>query len=456
MLAVSGDEVKQAVLIPDWVHEVLENDTKHHRFWITKGLGAGGTYGAAIWHYLMCLINYRSPFSWAIAPTFQQVADTLIPVMSEVLSQVFLLEEGVDYDIVRSQFPRIDLRKNKQSILFKSANRPERFVGPSISHCWMSEPGLAKREAYQKSSARLRCPKAERLQYMLEGSPEGLGNFFEEDGNFPEGLDEVNNRTRIILWTHDNPVLGNDYVENLKRVYQHDEHKIQSYVYGRFVAFTKGTGYWEFRHSRNVKLDMEASPALPLVMTWDWNHTPLAWCALQKQHIWTKRGTKYDRYTVLGESSGKYSGIMDSCAEFISQFPPDKYGDTPIEIDGGNDGYFKSHLAGSCAFDQVYDCLRKYYRNVTIVAARAAPLVKDRLQKHNALLAYQYLAIAAWCRNTIKSHEQTNLVQGTWKIEKSNGDMVTHWGDALGYALFRMTKHLDLANPKAKQIYGFN
>lgn len=449
-------EVTRVVELPDWVYELLENDTRHHRFWITKGLGAGGTYGAAIWHYLLCLINYKSKFSWAIAPTFQQVSDTLIPIFGDVLTQVFGLEAGIDFNIIRAQFPRIDFKKNEQSILFKSANSPERFVGPSISHCFGSEPGLWKREAYQKSSARLRCPKAERLQYLLEGSPEGLGNFFEEEANFEEGLDEANNRTRITLWTHDNPVLGPDYVENLSRAYSYDPHKLESYIYGRFVAFTKGTGYWEFRHSRNVKLDLKASPQLPITITWDWNHTPLAWCAVQKQPIFPRGGSKYDRFTVLGESSGKYSGIMDACAEFIAQFNPKDYVDTPIEIDGGCDGYFKSHLTTSCAFDQVYDCLKKYYRNVTVVAARSAPLIKDRLQKHNALLAYSRLVVATWCRNIIKSHEQTNLVQGQWKIEKGDGDTVTHWGDALGYYLFRATKNLDLQNPNSKQVYGFN
>lgn len=453
---VAASEVNREVTLPDWVYDVLENDRKYHRFWITKGLGSGGTYGAAIWHYVMCLINYRSPISWAIAPTFQQVADTLMPTMIEVMQAVFGLHEGADFDVIRSQFPRIDLKRNKQSILFKSANRPERFVGPSVSHVMGTEPGLWKREAYQKSSARLRCPKAERLQYLLEGSPEGLGNLFEEEANFEEGIDEVNNRTRIILWTHDNPALGTDYVENLKKAYSYDPHKLESYIYGKFVAFTKGTGYWEFRHSRNTRLDMKASPLLPLTITWDWNHTPLAWCAVQKQLIWTRGGQKFDRYTVLGESTGKYSGIMDACAEFIAQFPPAQFGDTPIEIDGGNDGYFKSHLSASCAFDQVLDCLKKYYRNVQIVASRAAPLIKDRLQKHNALLAYGYLVIAPWCRNTIKSHEQTNLVQGQWKIEKKDGDVVTHWADGLGYHLFRVTKHLDLQNPNSKQIYGFN
>lgn len=457
--ALAYDQAKGEVrdlILPDWVYDILEDDTEQRRFWVTKGLGAGGTYGAAMWHYLLCLINYKSKFSWAIAPTFTQVVDTMIPSFAEVLTQVFGLTEGEDYQVTRSQFPRIDLFRNDQTILFKSANNPSRFVGPSISHVWMTEPGLIKRAAYEKSSARLRCPKAQRLQYLAEGSPEGLGDFFEQEANFEEGTDEENNKRRITLWTHDNPTLGPGYVKNLEKVYSHDPQKLQSYIYGRFVPFTKSTAYWEFKHSRNIKLDLVPIPELPLCLTWDWNYRPLSWVALQKQPVWLKGGGKYDRYVVLGECNGKVDGILDACAQFIEQFPPSKYSETRIEIDGGADGYYGSHLSSDCAFDQVVKQLRKYYKNISVVAARKAPYIKDRLQKHNALLAYSYLVIAPWCRQTIKSHELTNLKANSWDIEKTKDDKHSHWGDALGYALFRMTKHIDLDDPNQKQVYGFN
>lgn len=451
----SATGITQDLEIPDWVYDILQDDTEQRRFWVTKGLGAGGTFGAAMWHYIMCLINYRSSLSWAIAPTFQQVADTLIPSFAEVLTQVFGLSESVDYTITRSQFPRIELHRHEQTILFKSANKPERFVGPSISHVTMTEPGLIKRQAYEKSSARLRCPKAFRLQYLAEGSPEGMGDFFEQEANFEEGIDEERNARRITLWTHDNPTLGSGYVKNLQKVYSHDAQKLESYIYGRFVPFSKSTAYWEFKH-RFIKLDLAAIPELPLCMSWDWNYRPLSWVALQKQPVWIRGGGKYDRYTVLGECSGNAQGILDAVAEFVKQFPPNRFGDTEIEIDGGCDGYYGSHLSSQCAFDQVLTAMRKYYRNVRVVAARKAPLIKDRLEKHNALFAYGLLVIASWCRQTIKSHELTNLKPNTSEILKPKDDKWSHWGDALGYALFRMTKNIDLEDPSSKQIYGFN
>jgi hypothetical protein len=447
---------EKRILTPDWVYDCLEDKTPKRKFWITKGLGSGGTFGGVWWHLALCRINKHSPRSWAIAPTYQQVQDTLIPTFTAVLNEIFGHKEGKDYELVKTGFPRIELKRTNQEILFKSANRPDRFVGPSISHALMTEPGLIGREAFEKSSVRIRCPKASRLQAMFEGTPEGLGNWYEQEANFEGEFNEAKNYRRITLWTEDNPHLDN-YADTVKQTYSYDPFKLESYLYGRFVPFTKGNAYWEFAHSRNVKLDVKPSEQSTITMTWDWNHTPLAWVALQKRTVWTLSG-QYTRYEVSGESSGKSKGIMDACAEFIAQYPPERYKNTPIEIDGGCDGYAQSHLSSLCAFDQVIQVLKKYYNNVRVVAERSAPRIEHRLQRHNALLAYSYLIVAAWCRNTIKSHETTNLKPNTWDIDKPKNDLFSHWGDALGYAIFRLTKGLDLEqnDGKHRKIYGTN
>lgn len=458
MLATQEKPKAKELIAPDWVFDILEDDTQSRRFWITKGLGAGGTYGAALWHLALCKINKNSRMSWAIAPTYQQVVDTLIPTFIEVLTKEFEWVDTEDFEVIRSGFPRINLLATGQEIHFKSGNKPERLVGASISHCLMTEPGLIKREAYEKSSARLRCGNAKRIQYLLEGTPEGLGNFYETEANFEGEIDEARNYRRVILWTEDNQHLPSDYVDNLKRTYAYDLHKLESYLYGRFVPFTKGNAYWEFAHSRNVKLDLKPSEHTPLTITFDWNHTPLAFVAWQEKTVWTKSADKYSRIEVLGESSGRSKGIMDACAEFIAQFPPERFKNTPIRVDGAADGYNKSHLASLCAFDQVLQALRRYYTNVSCVAEKHPPRIEHRLQRHNALLAYGYLVVAAWCRNTIRAHEQTNLKKDTWETEKPAGENWTHWGEALGYSIFRHTKglNLDKNDGKNKKTYGLN
>lgn len=456
-LALAEKPRNSQVVVPDWVWDCLEDTTPDRKFWITKGLGSGGTYGGAMWHIAMCRINKRSPLSWVIGPAYQQVRDTLIPAFAQVLTEIYGYEEFRDFEITKSGFPGIHLKRSKQDILFKSANKPERFVGSSISHCLTTEPGLIAKVAFEKSSMRIRCPKATRRQAMFEGTPEGVGNWYEQEANFEGEFNESKNYRRITLWTDDNPYLDN-YADTVRQTYSYDSAKLESYLYGRFVPFTKGTAYWEFAHSRNVKLNLIPSEVIPLTITWDWNYTPLAWCAWQRQNVWTRLGEQFTRMAVLGESSGRSKGIPDACAEFTAQFPPEKFKNTPIEIDGGCDGYSNSHLSSLTAFSQVKEILSKYYTNVRVVAERSAPLIKHRLQRHNALLSYAYLVIAAWCQNTIKSHELTSLKKDTWEIEKKNKDFHTHWADALGYSIFRTTKGLDLEqnDGKSRKIYGFN
>lgn len=441
--------------VPWWLGEVLADEVENRRFFVTKGLGAGGTFGGAMWHVLLCHINHRSQFSWAVAPTYQQVQDTLIPTFGEVLQSVFHFVESVDYDVITSGRPRIVLKRRGQEIHFKSANRADRFVGPSISHITMSEPGLYQPVAFEKASARLRCPRAKRLQQLWEGTPEGLGNRWEQEANFDEGEDSKRNCRRVIVPTRHNTYLRPSYIDNLRQTYSYDKAKLESYLEGRFVPFTKGTAYWEFFASRNVVLDVKASPFLPVIFTWDFGVSPLPWVGLQKQPH-ERRGRRFDRFVAIAEGSGNARGIMDACAEFIVAFPPAVFGQTPIVIDGGHDGYHGSHLAESCAYDQIKKVLQKYYTNVTLAADRGAPTIESSLNKVAALFSYELCVVAAWCRNLIKSLEQSSLKPGTWELLKPKGADPTHFADALRASLFRQTKGLDLHNPTHEKILGLN
>lgn len=439
--------------IPDWVFDIGACDAPDRKFWITKGLGAGGTYGLAIWHIARCFRNAKSPFSWCLGPTYQQVADTLLPTFAQVLTDVFNMSEEVHYRIVPSGRPRIELLRTKQTIHFRSTNRPERLVGANISHASGTEPGLWPREAFEKTEARIRCPRAEIHQVLFEGTPEGLGNPYEEMANFPEGVDEGRNAQRIILHTEHNPVLKPGYVTKLQRTYAYDPAKLEAYLYGRFTSFSRGSGYWEFRDSRNVRADLQAAKSAPLLFCWDFNRSPLAWCVMQRQVV-ANRWNTWHRFSVVAESSGRSRGVLDGVAEFIAKFPPHTWGDVRIEVYGDPSGYAGSHMSPSCAYDLIQQALQRRYHEVVIAAARSAPSIKDRLERHNALLAFGRIVIDSRCVNTIKSHTQTNLKKGMWQIEKPQGEDWTHYADALGYPLYQLTKGENLENEEQEEVLG--
>lgn len=440
--------------VPAWLFDILSDDTPERVFWITKGLGAGGTYGLAIWHYILCTINDQSRFSWSIAPTFGQVVDTLIPTFCEVLSTEFGLEEFTDFEVIRSGRPKITFPKTDQEIWFKSAQQWERMVGPSVSHISGTELGLWKREAFEKSQARLRCPRARQLQYFGEGTPEGF-NWWEQEANFEEGLDHERNYSRTILETTDNDHLPPGYVGKLERTYSYDPQKLESYLRGRFVNFARGNAHWEFRESRNVTLGIEPSRYTSIAACFDFNKTPVAWCAAQKLSE-EKRGERLHRYVVLAESDGSARGLMDACAEFVAQFDPEIYRNTPIYVYGDASGYSGSVLASNCGYDQIKQYLSKYYENVVVKASRSNPRIQARLERINALFANRLCVVLAHCRNTIRSLTQTALKPGTWEIQKPQGEDWSHWSEALGYYIFDDTKGTDLETPNRPQVRGIN
>jgi len=446
-------EILTPVTTPDWVFDAYEDDTQFRTFYVTKGLGSGGTYGSAIWHYLQCLKNIGAPLSWSIAPTYQQIADTLLPTYSTVLQEEFQLTEGIDFEVISSQRPKIILKKTKQEIHFKSANRADRLVGPSISHASGTEPGLWKEEAFQKTIARIRHPKAKTLQRLFEGTPEGMGNAYELRANFPEGVDEKKNAVRIILHTEDNETLPAGYIQSLTEAYESDPAKLESYLRGIFTAFTKGTAYWEYRSSRNVALDAKITQLVPIIFCWDLGVSPLAWVAMQHQPH-QRRGYHYNRYVAVAEGSGRARGVYDATAEFIATFDPKLYKNTPIEIDGGHDGHVGQVLNGVSAYSEVYRVLKKYYSRVSITAGVSAPDVKDRLEQVNRLLLHELFVVAPQLKNLRKSLESTSLKEGTWELDKKKNKDHSHFADAPGYPLYARTAGKDLLNPFAKRILG--
>lgn len=441
--------------LPDWVYDCLvDTDTKVH--WITGGLGSGKTYGSALWHISRCFENYKVRKSWHIAPTHAKAKLISIPAFIEVFADWFNMLEGRDFTVTYTAPATIYIKRTKQLIVFHSAQKWQSLVGENISHWSATEVGYYQgREWFDRCQFRARHPESYCIQGLGEGTPEGTTNSYAELANF-DGFDPVNKARRTILWTDDNPWLKPDYIDTLERTLSYDPGKLQSYRYGVFVPFQKGTAYWEFFYSRNVVLDVKVDPHLPLLLCFDFNKSPLAWVLMQRQRI-DRNFIRYHRFVALDETSGKCRGLMDACAEFISKYPPDRFGNCNIEIYGDPSGFAGSHKAPSCDFNQIEQYLSGRYASVTVKANRSAPGVEARLDRHNALMAYEQFVVAAWCRNLIRSLTETALKDGMrGEIDKPPGEDWTHYADAVGYPLFQLTKNETLEAPAKPKIRGVN
>ena len=453
-LAYAYDDIEVTEVrskVPWWVKRASE-DLKADHFWVTGGLGSGKSHGSAIWFHDRMSLNARSKIAWAVAPTHRKVEDILIASYQKVLERHYGLYPSIHYSITKAPYWKIVFDSSGQEVHFHSGDRPELLVGSNIHTWWLTEPGIMKEEVFLNCQERLRCPDAVVRQGIGEGTPEGLDTWFEREANFGEANgDDWNPETlarRFTLWTDDNTELmtrAPDYIPRLVRTHAHNPTILESYRYGRFVAFNVGGVYKNFI-GKCITLDVKADPMLPIYFCWDFNHTPLAWVVIQRQP-YIVRGQRRHRFVALAESNGLSSQLEEGIEEFRTQFPLFDFKGTPIYIMGDRSGHAKSHKIRGSDYDFIKKSLKeanyqhpeiKAQKEVTPVAASAAQVDK--------LFMYQEYVVAAWCKNLIDSYRKTKWKPGTRDIEKPPGETWTHYQEATRSPLWKLTKGWDFTN----------
>lgn len=457
VLTPQGPVETRIIETPWWVYDAIDDMTAERIFWVTGGLGSGKTTGAAHWFIDRWLLNTHSRFSWGVAPTYTKVEQIIIPAVVQVLYDVYGLRERTHYSLTRTPFWKLQLKGYAHEMHFLSGDRPELFVGSNIATWWITEPGIQRREVFEKCQTRLRCPRAVVRQGLGEGTPEGM-NWYADVADIPgpggtySRVDEERNFRRFIVETTMNKHLMPSpevYAKTkIRDVYSYDPAKALSYEKGVFTKFTKGSAYWEFVESRNVTHggQFSANPEQPMLLSFDFNVAPLAWVAMQEFRTQKSyMAPRTHQIVALGESSGESRGLMDAVAEFAAMYPPSIYGSTPIRVFGDSSGYARNyHTAGSdyTSISQYLNALGFY--NVSVVASRVNPQIKHRLERTAALMAYEKFLVDVRCKRLIQSFVKTSLKEGTFEIEKPRDDDWTHYADACTYCLFQLSKDIKL------------
>jgi hypothetical protein len=409
---------------------------------------------------------------WAVAPTHRKVEDILIPSLQDALFIHFGLSPSLHYKIVKANtgWKLKYLSYKAPEIHFHSGDRPQLMVGASVCAYWITEPGIQRRLVYEKCQDRLRCGRAKKLQGIIEGTPEGIDHWYADLAQ-DETYKPVNayttrstvrthnkdfTKTRFQLWTSDNKWIDTDaYISRLIATYGQNDPRLQSYLYGEFVEFGGGNVY-NWVPSRDIVLDVEPEPMLPLLFCWDFNYHPLSWTVMQHQPHET-RARRLKRYVVLQESTGEATHLPTSCAEFIARFDPAVYENTPIYIYGDNSGWASSHKMRGSDYEAIAKFLRPYYRHVEVRASRSNIGIRESTNVVSQCLMYEMLCVAAWCRNTIRSFARTSFKPGTFDIKKTKDDMITHWSDSIRPAIYQLMKdHTFNTIGESRQTYGKN
>lgn len=450
---------QETASVPWWVFDSMEDITPNRVHWVTGGVGSGKTFGSAIWDITRMFQNGErrtsgapGTSSWTIGPNYR-IVDNLLKETIKVLIDCFKLRAGYHFALFRSFPKRLDFLPMgiNHSIYFLSASNPEHFVSESITHWRWSEVGTSKPEVFDRIMDRLRDKRSQVLQGLGEGVPEGM-NHFSELANF-FGVDEKRNFRRYIVETSENiNNLAPNYLESLRARYAYDSNRLLSYEKGLFTNFTKGSAYYEFHPSKHVTDPLWIDPSLTIYFNWDFNKHPLAWVASQQVPV---RNRESFYYIFKAESSGESRGLLDAVAEFAIRCPVETYAHTYIEIHGDASGFANHHNTPGCDYDQIVHYLHALgYQNVHVAAPRHNPLVRHRLEKTAALMAYGYVLVCNCCPNLIESFTRTALKPGTWDIEKPADDWWSHYGDAASYNLYELNKDVDITKPSAQKILG--
>jgi hypothetical protein len=466
---VTQQPIKRRVETPWWAWDAIQDTTHFRKVFITGGLGAGKSFGGQIWDIKRCLQNGTTlddPMptkSWTVAPNYL-ICDTLMELTLKVAHDFFGLKEGVHFRLYLTSPKTIDFSPMglHHELSFRSADNPKHFVSASLTHWRWSEPGVSKADTYEKLMDRLRDERAKVLQGLADGTPEGL-NHYADLADVP-GVGRVRhdpkrNVVRYIVPTGDNVRnLAPGYLDELRARYAYDKSKLISYEHGLFAPFTKGSAYWEWVESRNVELGLVGSPHVPLLFCWDFNLSPLAWVAAQRQVLQANvLAPRTWRFAALAESSGESRSIMDAIVEFAARFPVQEYRFTPIEVHGDASGFTRRLNTPGSDFDTVAKYLKALgYQNLTVKAPTHNPEIRQRLEKTAALMAYKYLVVSPGCTRLMNGYRKSMLKPGTWDIKKPDGDDWTHWPDALDYGLFEATKGVDVTNPDNRPLSGFS
>lgn len=440
-----------------WVVRALV-DYRSNLIAVTAGLGSGKTHGACQWLYDRIALNIQRKTEaryWAyMMPIYELIHNTAIPTFEKVLDS-YGFDCGPDYEVIKSPFPKLIFKQRPtREIHFLSANRPEKIKSVEYADAVADEPGVTKRESFDRLRERVRA-KAVTNQILLPGTPEGLNWFADEfDSDKADGWDRSKKRDhtlsrvnpvtkaetrlrRFRLTTFDNKLfLPEGYIEGLFDTHRANEAYIQSYIYGHFVALVTGNCYSNYKPQLHDWNDIEADPARDVEFTWDFNADPLAWVIVQRFAFDEYDKRVFKRVAIHNSDAGS-STLEDACVEFASRHPVDKFRYTLIKLYGDSSGHAESHKTRRTDYQAIQHYLKVLgYERVQICALRHNPLETMSVDALNRWFLGNELLVCKRCTKFRRSLMATRWKDGERKIEKKAGETHTHHGDAVKYLAY--------------------
>lgn len=206
--------------------------------WLTYFVGGRGTGKTFVGgHKIRKVARNKEPWL-VLSPDSGVATETTLPSFLQMTHEL-----GIFVDKKLTPYPKVWFRTSDggiASLLFRSAEKPEKLRGGNYAGLWMDEASFIARAAYERSIATLRWNRKKMGSVLMTMTPKGRQNWtFEElfdevderligtDGCAADGLHWISgrpyrmkeNRTLIHAHSLDNPFLPPDFVHNLSGSY---------------------------------------------------------------------------------------------------------------------------------------------------------------------------------------------------------------------------------------------
>ena len=422
------------VLLPNYkpqYKQALFHNSKAYEKGIKGGYGSGKTFAFCVESVFLSYVN--RPLMILLSCTTDDVSElTTIATLKELLDG-----NDVEYDYVKDDGHFTIYFGNDEKDHGNIYVTGQGFMkGPNAAAVGFDEPFSQRKATHDNLIARVRHPKAKRLEVFWSGTaePDKMEWGFEY---FKKDWDDEQLFTTTIATT-ENIYAPKEYVETLKRKY--DKLMQQVYLEGQYVMLSANRVYHAFHYEPNTKaaiLHNYTSQRSEIILSFDFNVDPMTAVVV----IFDRSKTIPVAYQ-LKEFVISSSNTKELCTAVIGWFENSDIGKfiTPgqsIIITGDASG----RRRGTRSTLSDYEIIRDEFMSAKILfyfnVPQENPPVRDRMNYVNNLFEKELFYIDTACTKSINDRERV-----TWKstgdgfiVDKSKKDL-THLSDAADYALW--------------------
>ena len=383
---------------------------------LVGGFGSGKTYTMAVRAVQFCAQN-PGLYGAIVSPSLPMAKRTLLPVMDDLLKRTGIPYQfnsnGHYYDILGAR------------IWIMGGHEPESLKGPTLGWCGIDEPFIQDRKVYDYMLSRLRARGSTMTEMLLTGTPEQLNWGYDILVKKPEPFAKyVRARSR------DNPYARNEVLDAMEASYSAEMQK--AYMEGEFVVLNSRMAYYCFS-DRNVG-DLRYNPGLPLVLTCDFNRSPMCWNVLQEPRDPVLGPTTH----VLDEIHVDGTNTYECLDVFVSRWRHRHQGSIVVAGDYTGASY-RDTVTTITNYEAILCRLRDEWgaENVDL-QIRPNPSVQARVNLVNAELCNsrgeRRLMFDRACTHTLDDYRLARFKEGTQFVDKSARD--PHHADAVDYRIF--------------------